>query len=431
MKSNVLAMMSPLCLCLLASNARAALEPFTLGASETVKHESNINHGAEGNVTSDWLSTTEFTAALDEAVGRSKLLANAGINYNVYHRRVDKDLNNFGYHAGAELDWETIGDLSGALGASSTRKRYVYGLTSDPKPDSPTDSSGSTNQRNMQTDNRVFARAQLGGPARLQIYGGADASRRRFSATDFQGQDEHQWSTNLGTRYSTSPDLAFGVEGNVVHGEFPHVVYAFFAGEPLTKVSKFTSRSVDATVRLKATGNSGFDASVGYTTESSDALSKDAKFTNGSLNWTWTPPSHFRVRVGLKRSADIDNQVANSNLGLDASNLTGVSVNNVASLDVTYELTAKISLDANASYSQRKYSDVKQQDPVTQQPLADLAGTLRTTNFFLSVNYQPTRTTSLSCGAGREHRRADSAIALSLPSYADNTVQCMGSIKFD
>jgi len=420
LKSNVLAMMSPLCLCLLASNARAALEPFTLGASETVKHESNINHGPDGAVISDWLSTTEFTAALDEAVGRSKLLANAGVNYNAY--KDEHHLDYFGYHAGAELDWETIGDLAGSLGASTSRKRYVYGVTSDP---GLLGSTASTTERNMQTDNRVFARAELGGPARWQIYGGADASQRRFSASDFQGQDERQWSSNFGTRYSTSPDLAFGVEGNYSHGEYPHVVVAEFAGVPITAASKFNSRSIDATVRLKATGNSGFDARLGYTTESSDALSKDAKFVNGALNWTWTPPSHFAVRLGLKRSADIDNQMATDSIGLKGSNLNGVSVNNVASLDVTYELTAKISLDANTSYSQRKYSDVRQLIG------PDLAGTVRTTNFFLSVNYLPTRTTTLSCGAGREHRRADSAIALSLPSYADNTVQCMGSIKFD
>ena len=420
MKSNVLAIMSPLCLCLLASNARAALEPFTLGASETVKHESNINHGPEGAVISDWLSTTEFTAALDEAVGRSKLLANVGVNYNAY--KDEHHLDYFGYNAGTELDWETIGDLSGSLGASTTRKRYVDGVNSGP---SLLGTTTSTTERNMQTDNRVFARAQLGGPARWQIYGGADASQRRYSASDFQGQDEKQVSTNVGTRYSTSPDLAFGVEGNFTHGEYPHVVYAIFAGQELTKASKFNSRSVDATVRLKATGNSGFDASLGYTTESSDALSKDAKFVNGSLNWTWTPPSHFKTRLGLKRSADIDNQVANQNLGLKGSSLTGVSVNNLASLDVTYELTAKVSLDANATYSQRKYSDVKQLTG------PDLAGTVRTTSFLLSATWQPTRTTELSCGGGREHRRADSALTASLPSYADNTVQCMGSIKFD
>lgn len=423
MKTNVLAMMSPLCLCLLASNARAALEPFTLGASEALRHESNINHGPDGAAIADWLSTTEFTAALDQAVGRSKLLADAGVNYNAYRRKENHPQDNFGYHAGAELDWETIGDLSGSLGAGTNRKRYVYGLTSDPG--LPNSSAAATTERNMQTDNHVFARIQLGGPSRWQIYGGADGSQRRFSASDFQGQDERQWSTNFGTRYSTSPDLAFGVEGNYVHGEYPHVVIAEFAGVPITAASKFNSRSIDGTVRLKATGNSGFDASLGYTTESSDALSKDAKFVNGALNWTWTPPSHFAVKLGLKRSADIDNQLAAENIGLKSSNLNGVSVNNLASLDVSYALTAKISLDANTSYSQRKYSDVRQLTG------PDLAGTVRTTSFFLSVNYLPTRTTSLSCGAGREHRRADSAIAPFLPSYEDNTVQCTASIKFE
>jgi len=420
LKNNVLAMMSPLCLCLIAGNARAALEPFTLGASETLRHESNINHGPDGATIPDWLSTTEFTAALNEAVGRGKFLASAGVNYNAY--KDEHRLDYWGYRAGAELDWETIGDLSGSLGADTTRKRYVYGLTSNPN---ILDTTATTTERNLQTDNHVFARIQLGGPSRWQIYGGADGSQRRFSASDFRGQDERQWSTRFGTRYSTSADLAFGIEGNYVHGEYPHVVIAEFGGVPITAASKFNSRSLDATARLKATGNSGFDASLGYTTESSDALSKDAKFVNGSLNWVWTPPSHFTVNVGLKRSADIDNQLANENLGLKGDSLNGVSVNNLASLGVSYALTAKINLEADTSYSQRKYSDVRQLTG------PDISGTVRTTNFFLSVQYQPTRTTQLSCGGGREHRRADSAIVLFLPSYADNTVQCAASIKFD
>ena len=421
MKNKTLAILSPLCLALVAANAEAAIEPFTLGASETIKHESNVNHAQTG-ATSDWISSTEFTAALDEAVGRDKLVANAGVNYNAYKR--EHDINNWGYHAGAEFDFNTIGDISGVLGADTSRKRYIYGTTSDLA--LPTGLTGPTNELNMQNDNHVFGRLQLGGPSRWQIFTGYDASRRTYSASNFKGDDEHQWTANLGTRYETSPDLHFGLVANYTSGEYPHAVVASFGGVPITAVSRFRTRSIDATTDLKATGNSAFDASIGYTTESADALTKDAKFVNGSLNWTWTPPSHFTVTLGLKRSMDVDTNSTGMNTGLlNVNNLNGVSINNTALLDVGYALTAKISLDASAAYSQRKYSDVRQLDGTT------LSGTLDTTNFWLSVHWLPTRTTDLNCGAGRERRHSDAALSPFLPSYVDNTVQCAASIKFD
>ena len=60
MKNKSLAMLSPLCLCLVAAGAHAAIEPFTLGASEAVKHETNITHSATGGA-SDWSGRTAFS----------------------------------------------------------------------------------------------------------------------------------------------------------------------------------------------------------------------------------------------------------------------------------------------------------------------------------------------------------------------------------
>jgi hypothetical protein len=422
LKNKSLAILSPLCLALAAANAEAAIEPFTLGASETVKHESNVNHASTGAI-SDWISATEFTAALDQAVGRDKLVANAGVNYTAYRRHEDHDLNNWGYHAGAEFDFNTIGDISGAIGADTSRKRYVYGTTDTSLLDNPLTS---TNELNMQKDSHVFGRLQLGGPSRWQIFTGADASRRTYSSSNFSGDDEHQWSANLGTRYETSPDLHVGLVANYTRGEYPHAIVASFGGVPITAVSRFRTRSISATTDLKATGNSTFDASLGYTTESADALTKDAKFVNGSLNWTWTPPSHFTVNLGLKRSMDVDTTSTGMNTGLlNVNNLNGVSINNTALLDVAYALTAKISLDANTAYTQRKYSDVRQLDGTV------VGGTLNTSSFWLSVHWLPTRTTDLNCAAGRERRHSDTALSPFLPSYTDNTVQCAASIKFD
>jgi hypothetical protein len=415
-------------------DARAAIEPFTLGASEAVKHETNVNHSSGGGV-SDWISTTEFTAALDEALGRDKLVADAAVNYNGYKQQ--HGLDAWGYRAGVQLDWNTIGDLSGVLGADTNRRRFIDDVTSPPVfvLVNGVATPLVTTERNMQTDNQVYGRIALGGPSRWQIFGGGDASRRRYSASDFRSNDERQWSGNFGTRYSTSPDLTFGVQADYRHGEYPHVATFTFGTVTNTMAEKFNTRAIDGTVQLRATGNSTFDASVGYTKQHSDASgdiglpARDIHFVNGSLNWNWTPPSHFTVKLGLKRSTDADTTSAGLNTALRGANsLSGPSVNNMALVDVTYAATAKISLDANAAYSQRKYSDVPLLDPSTGL-LTFSSGTLRTASFYLSARYQPTRTTDLSCGAGHEQRHAGGAF--SAFAFTDNTVRCVAAIKFD
>ena len=416
MKNNKpLAILSPLCLCLFAASARAELEPFSFGASETVQHQSNMFHTDDSVRTADWISTTEFSAALDQALGRDKLVASAAVDLNRYKHT--HGLNATGYQGAAEFDWSTIGDLSGALGGDVHRRQFIYGETAEITPGQ----LAVTNARNLQTDSHAFARLALGGESRWTLFGGFDANKREFSADSFSANEEQQWSTNAGTRYSTSPDLTFGLVGSYVHGEYPH-------GSLTGDSSKFSTRSVNATTKWKASGNSALDASLGYTTETSDALSSGRDFVNGSLNWTWTPPSHFTVNVGLKRSSDVDSSTTGANTGVvNVNNLNGTSVNNVAHFEVTYALTAKVSLDASADYTERKYSDVKELGG------GDVNGSTRTSRFYLTAHYQPTRTTDVSCGGGRETRHADASLSLSglTPAYTDNYLQCAASIRFD
>ena len=415
MKNKCLAILSPLCLCLFAGNAFAELEPFTFGASEAIGHQSNLNHTDDSIRTGDWTSVTELNAAVDQALGRDKLVASAAVDFNRYKRT--HSLDSTGYRGAAEFDWSTVGDLSGAFGADASRRQYIYGETSEPVLGSP---ATLVNVRNLQTDTHEFAKIALGGDARWQIYGGADLNQRKYSNDLFRTNDEQQWSSNLGTRYSTSPDLSFGLQGAYTHGEYPHGSVTVEGG-----ASKFSSRSVDLNTQWKASGNSAFDASVGYTSDTSQVLARGRHFANGSVNWIWTPPSHFTVNFGLKRSSDADASTG-VNVGVvNQNNLNGTSINNVAHLEVTYSLTAKISIDGSADYTQRKYNNLAD---------LDVDGSTRTTRFYLTAHYQPTRTTDLSCGGGRETRHVDAGITKAVAGftgYTDNYLQCVASIKFD
>ena len=112
----------------------------------------------------------------------------------------------------------------------------------------------------------------------------------------------------------------------------------------------------------------------------------------------------------------------------NASNLNGTSVNNVAHLEVTYALTAKINLDASEDYTQRKYSGLK---TIRNGATTLVDGTTRTSRWYLTAHYRPTRTTDLSCGGGRETRNADASLGDATPAYTDNYVQCVAAIRFD
>jgi hypothetical protein len=408
----------PLCLLALSGAARADLEPYSLGASETVEHQTNVTRAADADRVAGWLSVTEFNAALDQALGRDRLTATAAFDVNRYSGKELHDLDANTYNLAGAFDWSTVGDLSGAIGADSRRRQYFYGLDGDIP-----GATASTTLRNLETDNHVFANAQLGGLARWTLFAGVDANQRNYSNSAFDANEQRQWSTNAGTRYATSPDLSFGLTGSVTHGNYPHFVLASGARDD------FELRSLDLTTKWQVSGNSAMDASVGYT--DADYTEQPAsKFVNGSLNWNWTPPSHISVSLGLSRNSDSDTAVTGT---LVNNNLAGRSINNVGHILVTYAFSAKTSLVANAQYTQRRYSNdvLPVTNPDGTVTTINIDGTNRTAQFGLAAHFQPTRTADLSCSVQREIRRSDAQIATITPSYTDNTVLCSAAIKFD
>ena len=409
MKMKTMATCSPMLLCLVAGAARADLEPFSFDASETVKHHSNVLHEDDSQRTADWLSTTEFKAALDQAIGRERLLGSASVNLDHYAKLHDR--SSVGYTANGEFDWSTIGDLSGAFGADSRRHQYLEDVVIEP----------SSSAKNLQTDNHAFARVQLGGLARWSIFSGFDASERKYSDPAFAGDEVRQWAVSGGTNYSTSPDLSFGLHGRYVRGKYPQANDA-----------TFSVKTVGVNTKWTISGNTSFDGNVGYTQQRTDGQ-PNQNYVNGAVNWRWTPPSHFTVTLGVTRDS-------NTNVGEDATiantnnSVNGRSLNTIAHLDVSYALTAKVTLDALAQYIHRKYSDAQVPNGLSfgGVPLFDLAnGSSNTSRFTLSAHYLPTRTTTLGCGVSREVHSADQTISGLFKPYTDNTVTCMAAIHFD
>ena len=413
-KMKTVASCSPIMLCLVAGAAHAqSLAPFSFGASETLQHDSNILHSDTDRVGA-WLSSTELDAALNQQIGRETLKASASVNADRYSKIHSRDSE--GYSGAGELDWSTVGDLSGALGADSRRRQYLYGFDGDKL-------SGAS--KNLETDNHAFANVRLGGLARWSIFGGFDAIERRYSDPTFDIDEVQQTAVSGGTSYETSPDLSFGVQGRYVRGKYPHVILA-------TGEDEFSIKTVGVNTRWVVSGNSSFDANVGYTRQHTDGQ-PDQHYVNGAVNWRWAPPSHFVVTLGASRDSSTGigtgATVTNTN-----DSINGRSLNTIANLDVAYELSAKINLDLLAQYIHRNYSDALLPTSLTFNgaPVYDHAsGVSNTTRFTLSMHYAPTRTTTLGCSYARELHKSDQSIsAISVP-YTDSTVMCKAGITFD
>lgn len=414
MNMKVVARCSPMFLLLVAGAARAGLEPFSFDASETVKHDSNILRSEGSDHKADWMSTTELSAAVDQTIGREKLVGSASVNadrYDSLHQR-----NSTGYAGSAVLDWSTIGDLSGALGGDVRRHQYINGFDGD---------LGSS-IRNLQTDNHAFASVQLGGLSRWSIFSGFDASERKYSDPKFDVNESQQWAVSGGTNYSTSPDLSFGINGRYIRGRYPKVV---LNGSAQT----FNIKTLGVHTNWAASGNSAFDANVGYTQQRTDGQ-PDQHYISGGLNWRWTPPSHFSVNLGLSRDASTSvgtgATIVNTN-----NSVNDRSLNTTAHLGIGYALTAKISLNALTEYIHRHYSDVQVPTGFTfldgSPVFTSASGKNDTARFTLSAQYTPTRTTKLSCGYSREVHTADQAIRQVSTPFTDNTVMCSAAIHFD
>ncbi len=412
MKMKTVATCSPIFLCLVAGAARAELEPFSFDASESIKHESNMLHTADDTRKAGWLSTTEFRAALDQQIGRERLKASASVDADRYSHNI-KDRNSQGYTAAGEFDWETIGDLSGAIGADSRRHQYIYGL----------DDSIASTTRNLQTDNHAFARVRLGGMARWSIFSGFDASQRKYTDPTFNFNEVEQWAVSGGTDYSTSPDLSFGVQGRYVRGKYPDLT---------PDVDSFVIKTGGVHTRWVVSGNTSLDANVGYTLQRNEGQA-DLRYVNGAFNLHWTPPSHFTVTLGASRDSDTNAGIP-ATLANTGNGVSGRSLNTAAHLDVGYELTAKVKLEADAQYIHRKYEDALVPGPFTSggKPLlVPATGDTNTTRFTLGANYMPTRTISTGCSVSREVHSSGQSIRDVAGPYTDNTVQCMASIHFE
>lgn len=367
-----------------------------LGASQAFTWEDNLFRVPDSQrKTDDVISTTSLLAGISRPFGRQRLFADASARHNRYQD--SSQLNHTGFGVDVGLDWATIERLSGTLSYSANQALASFGVNEGPR---------ITNKRNLERNQQVLARAQLGATSLLALEATVIHRQRDFSAAEFAFAEFDQDSAGLGLLYRPSGLLTLGTAVRHTRGEYP------FAVQPapgVFRADKFDRNDVDLTAVWVPTGLSTVRARLSYSKEEHDQVrSRDFSGPTGALTWEYKPTGKLTFTTDLIRETGTESSFA----GFTGANLNPVNNNSQRSSSLQirgqYEFSAKIQFDATARYTER--------DLVTTSVLATggsstTAGSDKTGLLTIGARYEPTRNWLVGCNYGFEKHGGSTSVS--------------------
>lgn len=395
-------------LCALPSMAMADPNPYTLGALETIAHDSNVFRGQEGTpVYSDWSSITGLTGSINQPIGREVFKADAEVDLIRYKN--NSQLNSVAHSVDLEGDWSTVGDLSGEVGLSNSAQLYTYNLYS-------ADQASVLRERNVQTVNSGFARFHLGVVTRWTVDAVFNGYDRKYSSAVYEPYNVRRWDGTLGTTYQFSSALKGSISGRYTKGDYPD-----YTGG----ADHFDRDDLILGVVYVPSGASTLTANVSKGRENHSVLTmRSSRTWAADARWIWQISGRSQLNVdfvkdddtGSTETAFIVGQIANN----DARKRTAITS------ALNYEVTSKISAKVTAAYAKRDLDSAYALIPSLNQRGSD-----HLYDAGLSLIYAPTRNTKLNCGVSYEKRTTQGGTLSTTYPYTDTTISCGGQIAFN
>jgi hypothetical protein len=390
-----------------AGIACAQANPYYVGASQAFTRESNVFRVPIGQVeTDDTYSTTSLLAGVDQKIGRQRLFGDAALRHSRYQDNTQ--LNHTGYSADVGVDWETVQALSGRVGYTVKENQARYGADQGPV----------LTTKNLERIQEFVARGQYGMVGLLSLQAGYVHRQLDYSAPEFAFREFSQDSGRIGLLYRPGGLLTLGVGVRHTKGEYPFAI----ATGPGTAVSDdFTRNDIDFTAVYAATGQSTLNARLSYTKEKHDAVvGRNLSESTGALSWDYKPTGKLAFTTEYIRDTGAETTFSQ----FDPNSVNGVGNNSVLSNTValrgTYEVTAKVQLQAGGRYVERELTNN------AQTPGLPATGKDRYGEAKVGLTWMPTRSLSFGCAGGREKRGSNTALSY---AYAVNIVSCVGQIK--
>ena len=362
--------------------------PFKLTATQDVSYNSNVSSfpvGAapRGTVVGDFTTTTNFGLSTKANVSNQQLFLDATFGVIRYHRDVQFDLTIYSLNAG--VDWNVTSRCSGALTASLSKSPGE--LTEQVGTGVNYTTTDALNETGKCAVSNGYSLLFNTGLTTLTNSNGANAPNNSRTELISAGVEYQKG-------YSTLTFLASISDQNFTDR---------IPGVGLANEVDFHSFTLNYTrqvnTNLSLTGEIGL---VGVTSGFSLGLPKTLlPIYTVSANWTFTP------KLGLTASASRSispptTVVANAQQSYDAG------------MNLTYQLTPKISLSAGGSVS---YSTASFTSAATQAALAAQAGLVGTSintqnNYSLNtgLNYSMTPFLSAALSASYSERVANHTI---------------------
>ncbi len=400
-------------LCTAAAHAQNSRNPYYIGASQTLTHDSNLLRVSEGTVVppgysqADTVSSTALLAGFDQPFGRQRAYANAALRSNRYSS--NDRFNNQSYSASGGLDWSTIERISGSVTAAANRSLQRY----------TSEEVGFLNDKNLQTATSLNARASIGMVTQysLEVNGGWQQVRNSLDVPSVKARDYDDANAGFVLQWRPSSATALGAGLSGSSGRYPRF-RTDAAGE--YQPDRFQRRNIDLTASLRFSGISSFEGRIssGRTTYDLNSA-RDFSGVTGSAGWMYQPTGKLQFSAGFSRDTGqesyatiVSNRAATADYG---------RVSNNWRFQGNYQATGKIMLSAGLTYADRKLAQTVANGLV---PIS-VDGRDRTTVLALGARWTPLRNVAVGCDYGRENRRADGRLVSNLMS---NTFGCSGQI---
>ncbi|MBV8033914.1 outer membrane beta-barrel protein [Roseateles sp.] len=307
--------------------------PFYAGGSLGVSHVSNVFRQANAN-NSDTVVSAGLLAGLDQRFGRQHVTVDGLLQNNRYSS--NRDLDNQSYTLRSALAWQTLGNLSGTLSATSSRALADFNIGGGVTP---------IFKKNTERNDEYAALVRLGMLTRYSLEGGWSHKQRDFSAPEYDRFAFRQDTSQLGVYATPGGNLKLGLVGRHTQGQYPRypvgVVFnpATLQFEVRSEVDHYTRNDVDFTTSWDTGGSSSLNTRLSRSQlkHSLDNL-RNFSGTTGAIGWTWRPTG--KIQLGAQYSRDTGqestSQTTDVNRLYTSWRLTG-----------SYALTGKLSLNAN------------------------------------------------------------------------------------
>ena len=398
---------------LLAPAAQAQNQPYYLGVSQSLGHESNLYRIGDQQVLpaglskSDRVSSTALFGGVDQRFARQRFYGSATLRANRYQH--NSGLNNEGYGLNLALDWATLARLSGTVSLAASQNLTRFNEINN--------TGAVETQRNIEHNQQIDAKAQLGVVTRYTAEANLGLHQRRYSAPSYARYEQDQTSGSLGLSYRPSTLLALGAAVRLTRVDYPRYRDLGNGGFEADRLHR---SDLDFTAYWQPSGNSSVNARLSPTRSSYDRNTEtDFSGLTGSASWVWRATGKIRVSSLLSR--DTGQSYDTLNQGILNTGTVGYSRTTTAlKLTGDYDYSAKIAMSAFITQAQRDLGRSFNQGASTIVE----RGSDNNTTLGLGAKWSPTRSLQLGCDLSADQRRSNNPVLST--SLSANSLSCFG-----